>query len=69
MLNHAGVCLSYDRIWFYLKKLTQESNFLDVIRSLRCIFVYDNLNIHHVARHERDSKYTCACVTTSVPYM
>ena len=56
MLNHAGVCVSYTTAWKYLKKLTVESRYLDIVREEHWIWAYDNLNINLKVRHERVGK-------------
>ena len=53
MLNHAGVSVSYDTAWNCLRQLTAETKCLEVVRTGHWIWVYDNLNIHSVVRHER----------------
>ena len=52
MLNHAGVCLSYDSTWLYLKRLTDEARYLQVVKQGHWMWAYD-INIHMQARHER----------------
>ena len=54
MLNNAGICVSYKRAWEYLRKLTTEAEYLEVIRSGHWLWVYDNVNLHQKVRHERD---------------
>ena len=54
MLNHAGVCVSYTTAWKYLKKLSIESRFLEIVRDGHWIWAYDNLNFNIRVRHERD---------------
>ena len=53
VLNHAGICMSYNSTWSYLRQLTTQARYSDAIRSSRWLWVYDNLNIHQHARHER----------------
>ena len=52
VLNHAGVCVSYTTAWKYLKKLTVESRYLDIVREEHWIWAYDNLNINLKVHHE-----------------
>lgn len=54
VLNHAGVCASYVNTWKYLRQLSSEAQFLDVVRSGHWMFVYDNLNMSQRVRHERE---------------
>lgn len=56
VLNHAGVCVSYTTAWKYLKQLTIESRYLDVVREGHWIWAYDNLNFNVRVRHEREGK-------------
>ena len=62
MLNHLGLCMSYVQTWHYLTKLSEESQFLMKIQQSHMIFVYDNFNIHHRVRHEREGNYNLMCV-------
>ena len=55
VLNHAGVCVSYTTAWKYLRQLTIESRYLDIVQDGHWIWAYDNLNIR--VRHERDGNY------------
>ena len=54
MLNDAGVCMSYRTSWEYLQKLTNEAEYLKVVRSGHWLWVYDNVNLHLKVRHERE---------------
>lgn len=54
MLNHAGVCLSYYSTWEHLRKMADESKFLERIQQHQHLFVYDNLNIYTAVHHERE---------------
>ena len=54
VLNHAGVCVSYVTAWKYLKKLTAESRYLEVVREGHWIWAYDNLNFNLRVCHERE---------------
>ena len=56
MLNNAGVCMSYQRTWDYLRQLTAEAEYLKVIRTGHWLWVYDNVNLHQRVRHERGGK-------------
>lgn len=53
VLNHAGVCLSYDMTWQYLRKIINEMDVEAKIKSGHWVWAYDNLNIHQRVRHER----------------
>ena len=53
VLNHAGICLSYNAIWNYFRQLVRENRFLEVVKEGEWMWVYDNLNIHQRVRHER----------------
>ena len=35
--NHAGICLSYEATWQYLKQLTREANFTDIQRMAKLL--------------------------------
>ena len=63
VLNHAGLCTSYSTTWKYLKQLTQESRYLEIIREGYWLWVYDNLNLHQKVHHERQGKF---CVTLCI---
>ena len=56
MLFHAGVCISYNRAWQYLRQLTTEARYLEVVTGGHWIWVYDNVNIHQKVRHEREGE-------------
>ena len=55
-MNHYGACVSYTTAWKYLKQLTQEARYLEVVREGH--WVYDNLNYLLSIRHEREGRYT-----------
>ena len=57
VLNHAGVCMSYDRTWYYLQKLTNEAQYLEIVKQGHWMWAYDNINIHMRARHERQGLF------------
>lgn len=62
VLNHAGLCVSYTSVWKYLKQLTAEARFLEIVREGHWLWVYDNLNLHQHVRHERQGKgHLCTC--------
>ena len=54
VLNHSGVCVSYNTAWKYLKHLTQEAKYLEVVRDGHWLWVYDYLNALQSVRHERE---------------
>lgn len=54
VLNHAGICVSYQTAWKYLQKLTDEAHYQEVVRSGHWQWVFDNLNMHQPVRHERE---------------
>lgn len=56
VLNHAGVCVSYATAWKYLRQITTESMYLELVREGHWVWAYDNLNVHQRVRHERDGK-------------
>ena len=70
VLNHAGVCTSYVTAWKYLKQLTQESMYLEIIREGCWLWIYDNLNLHQKIRHERlgTCNQQCALISTCTMY-
>ena len=57
-MNHYGACVSYTTAWKYLKQLTQEARYLEVVREGHWQWVYDNLNYLLSIRHEREGRYT-----------
>ena len=59
VLNHAGVCLSYDATWQYLHQLSCEARYLDVVKSDHWLWIYDNINFHHHVHHERPGSTSC----------
>ena len=59
VLNHAGVCVSYTTAWKYLRQLTAESRYLDIVREEQWIWAYDNLNFNIRVRHEREGTSNC----------
>ena len=46
--------------WNYLRLLTTQSQYADVVRSGHWMWVYDNLNIHYRVRHERTGERSIA---------
>ncbi len=54
MLSHTGVCMSYGSTWSYLLKLTEDAQYTQRVQDGHWIWVYDNLNLHQVVRHERE---------------
>ena len=56
VLNHMGVCVSYNSTWNYIRRLTTEAKLTEQIKNGRWIWVYDNVNIHTTIRHEREGK-------------
>ena len=57
VLNHMGVCAPYKNAWKYLKSLTTEARYLEMIRSGHWMWAYDNLNLKQQIRHEREGSY------------
>ena len=53
VLNNAGVCVSYKVTREHLQKLTEEAEYLKVVRKGHWLRVYDNINLHQKVRHER----------------
>ena len=53
VLNHAGVCMSYDRTWYYLQRLTNEARYLEIVKQDHWTWAYNNINIYMQACHER----------------
>ena len=53
VLNHAGVCLSYDGTWQHLLKLTEKARYPEIVQEGHWIWMYDNLNFLQKIRHER----------------
>lgn len=54
MLNHAGVSVSYQTAWKYLRQVTAEARYQEIICSGHWQWVFDNLNIYQPVRHERE---------------
>lgn len=48
------MCMSYTSTWSYLMKLTTDANYVEQVQEGHWIWVYDNLNLHQVVRHERE---------------
>ena len=44
--------MSYDRTWYYLQKLTNEAQYLEIVKQGHWMWAYDNINIPMRARHE-----------------
>ena len=53
-LNHGGVCVSYKCAWKYLRQLTLEARYQELIQSRHQMWVYDNINAQQRIRHERE---------------
>lgn len=53
VLNHAGICLSYNATWIYLTKLIEEADYMGQLKEGQWLWIYDNLNLHQTIRHER----------------
>ena len=49
--------MSYTATWDYLRQLTIDANYLEVIRTGHWLWIYDNLNIHLTVRHEREGMF------------
>lgn len=49
--------MSYTSIRSYLMKLTQDAKYTEQIQDGHWMWVYDNLNLHQVVRHEREGIY------------
>ena len=63
VLNHAGVCVSYQTAWKYLQQLTTEARYHEIVQSGHWQWVFDNLNMNQRVRHEREG------TTTHILYM
>ena len=61
VLNHAGLCVSYATVWKYLKQLTAEARFLEIVREGHWLWVFDNLNVQRHVHHERQGKQYNTC--------
>ena len=61
VLNHAGISLSYDMTWIYLKKLIEQANYTGQVKQGRWLWVYDNFNMHQTIRHERQGNPGITC--------
>lgn len=64
--------MSYDSTWNYLRLLTTQAQYTDMVRTEHWIWVYDNLNIHQRVRHERtgkgDNKSFFMCISIKFTY-
>ena len=49
--------MSYDRTWYYLQRLTNEAQYLEIVKQGHWMWAYDNINIHMRARHERQGLF------------
>ena len=57
VLNHAGVCVSYQTAWKYVQQLTTEARYQEAVHSGHWQWVFDNVNMHQRVRHEREGSY------------
>ena len=46
----AFVAMSYVQTWAYLRQLSSEARYLEVVKSGKWIWMYDNLDIHKAVR-------------------
>ena len=53
VLNHAGVCLSYDATLIHMKKMVDKEDYITQVRQGWWLWVYDNFNMHQAICHER----------------
>lgn len=51
--------MSYSSTWSYLLKLTEDAQYTERVQDGHWIWVYDNLNLHQVVRHEREGTPRC----------
>ena len=49
--------MSYDRTWYYLQRLTNEAQYLEIVKQGHWMSAYDNINILMQARHERQGLF------------
>lgn len=54
IMNHAGICVSYVTTWKYLKQLTDQARYTELVREGHWLWVFDNVNMHQKVRHERE---------------
>ena len=57
VLNHAGVCLSYDATLIHMKNMVDKEDYMTQVQQGRWLWVYDNFNMHQAIRHERQGMY------------
>ena len=57
VLNHAGVCMSYEATWQHIQQLIFEAGYADVVKQGSWIWIYDNLNLMRKVRHERSGMW------------
>ena len=53
VLNHAGVCVSYQTAWKYIQQLTAEAGYQQAVQNGHWQWVFENLNMHQTVRHKR----------------
>ena len=57
-MNHGGVCASYVCAWKYLRQLTVEARYQELIQTGHWLWNFDNVNLQQRVRHEREGTYT-----------
>ena len=54
VLNHGGICMSYDATWQHIRQLIQEAGYTSIVKQGYWIWIYDNFNFNRQIRHERE---------------
>lgn len=57
--------MSYTATWDYLRQLTVDAHYLEVVRTGHWLWIYDHLNIHLKVHHEREGNFIDALFQTT----
>ena len=68
VLNHAGVCMSYEATWQHIQQLIFEAGYADVVKQGSWTWIYDNLNLMRKVRHERSGSYGLTIILHTSTY-
>ena len=52
----------------YLRRQTDEAQYLDIVQQGHWIWAYDNINIHTQARHEHQGLFNSTNAVASFPF-
>ena len=56
-----------DILTHYLRRLTDEAQYLEIVKQGHWMWAYDNINIHMRARHERQGLFNSTNAVASFP--